>query len=71
VVPAGAVAPTLEDLRAFAEDRLARFKLPTRLLVLDALPRSTTEKISRARIREIYQKRLAEAAPPAGAGTER
>jgi len=71
LVPSGTVAPTLEDLRAFAEGRLARFKLPTRLLVLDALPRSTTEKISRARIREIYQKRLAEAAPPAGAGLER
>jgi fatty-acyl-CoA synthase len=50
---------TLEDLRAFADGRLARFKLPTALIVLDELPRSATEKISRPRIREIWEKMAA------------
>src|SRR5262249_30884733 len=30
----------LEDLRAFASERLARYKLPTRLELIDALPRN-------------------------------
>ena len=47
---------TLDAVRAFADGRLARYKLPTALLVLDALPRSATDKIARARIREHFEK---------------
>jgi fatty-acyl-CoA synthase len=47
---------TLEQLRAFADGQLARFKLPTALIVLDELPRSATEKISRPQIREQWIK---------------
>jgi len=57
VVPEPGVTITLEDVRAFADGRLARFKLPTELIVLPALPRSATEKISRPAIREAWERR--------------
>ncbi|MFC4948065.1 class I adenylate-forming enzyme family protein [Pseudonocardia sp. GCM10023141] len=47
-------ALTLADVQAFAAGRLARFKQPSHLLVLDVLPRSATAKISRAAIREAF-----------------
>jgi acyl-CoA synthetase (AMP-forming)/AMP-acid ligase II len=41
VVPrAGAAVPTLGELQAHCEDRLARFKQPRRVEVVDALPRT-------------------------------
>jgi acyl-CoA synthetase (AMP-forming)/AMP-acid ligase II len=41
VVPrAGAPAPTIEQLQAHCEDRLARFKQPRRVEEVDALPRT-------------------------------
>jgi fatty-acyl-CoA synthase len=51
---------TLEQLREFADGRLARFKLPTALMLLDELPRSTTDKISRPQIREQWVKARAD-----------
>jgi acyl-CoA synthetase (AMP-forming)/AMP-acid ligase II len=48
VVPReGADAPSVEDLRAFAEDRLARYKLPEAVMVVDALPLTAMEKLDR------------------------
>jgi fatty-acyl-CoA synthase len=41
----------LEDLRAFAADRLARFKLPTRLEFVDALPRNPAGKVLKFELR--------------------
>jgi acyl-CoA synthetase (AMP-forming)/AMP-acid ligase II len=40
--------PTLEDLRAFGSDRLARFKLPRDLELVPAIPRTATGKVRRA-----------------------
>ena len=37
---------TLEELREFAADRLARYKLPLRLEFVDALPRNPSGKVS-------------------------
>ncbi len=39
--------PTLDDLRAFAGDRLAKYKLPEALVVVDALPLTAAEKVDR------------------------
>ncbi|MBM3659383.1 MAG: acyl--CoA ligase [Actinobacteria bacterium] len=39
--------PTLEELRTFAADRLAKHKLPEALLVVDALPLTAAEKVDR------------------------
>jgi acyl-CoA synthetase (AMP-forming)/AMP-acid ligase II len=51
VVPfAGALAPTLEDLRSFAASRLAAYKLPEALVVRDELPLTTMDKLDRRRL---------------------
>jgi acyl-CoA synthetase (AMP-forming)/AMP-acid ligase II len=48
VVPRpGAPAPELAQLRAFAADRLTRYKLPDDLVVLTELPLTAGEKIDR------------------------
>lgn len=48
VVPAaGADAPDVAALRAFAADRLARYKLPDEVRVADALPLTAMDKLDR------------------------
>ncbi len=47
VVVADGEPPTVDGLRAFAEDRLARYKLPEAIAVVDALPLTAGEKIDR------------------------
>lgn len=48
VVPReGSSSPDLEQLRRFASDRLARYKLPDDLVVLTALPLTAGEKLDR------------------------
>jgi fatty-acyl-CoA synthase len=54
VVAAPGAEPTLEDLVAFAGDKLARFKLPKRLAVVEDLPRNVTGKVNRDALREQY-----------------
>jgi acyl-CoA synthetase (AMP-forming)/AMP-acid ligase II len=44
--------PTLEDLRAFASERLARFKLPEALRIVDALPLTPMLKVDRRALAE-------------------
>jgi acyl-CoA synthetase (AMP-forming)/AMP-acid ligase II len=43
----GATAPTLEALRSFAGERLAAYKLPEAIQVLDALPVTSMDKVDR------------------------
>ncbi len=48
VVPADPTRPpTLDDLRAFAADDLARFELPEDLVIIDALPLTPGHKLDR------------------------
>lgn len=54
VVPGGPVSA--EELRAFAAERLAAFKLPARIEFVAELPRSTIEKIARGRLRRMALK---------------
>ncbi|WP_433359838.1 AMP-binding protein [Streptosporangium sp. CA-115845] len=54
VVPVEGRTLTLEELHEFAGDRLARFKLPKKLVLVDELPRNVTGKVSRAVLRERY-----------------
>ena len=52
IVPAdGAATPSLEDLRGFLNDRLARYKHPKDLVVLDQLPRTGMGKIHKTALR--------------------
>ncbi|MGV0715532.1 AMP-binding protein [Mycolicibacterium sp. XJ662] len=46
--------PTLDELNQFAQARLARFKLPKSLAVVDDLPRNVTGKVSRQALKEQY-----------------
>ncbi len=54
VVPKDGNAPTLEELEAFCQDKLARFKTPKHLVVLDELPRTATGKVLKRELRKEY-----------------
>ena len=51
----GASVPSLDELRAFAEDRLARYKLPDAVLEVDALPLTAMEKLDRRTLAEMVR----------------
>lgn len=44
-------SPTLEEVRAFAGRHLARYKLPTRVLVAEQLPRNASGKLVKSELR--------------------
>ena len=44
---------TFEELQSYAAESLARYKVPTSVHFLPALPHSLTGKVSRARLREL------------------
>jgi acyl-CoA synthetase (AMP-forming)/AMP-acid ligase II len=54
VVPAdpGGPLPTLDDLRQFLAPRLARYKLPEAMRVLEALPLTPNHKVDRRALTE-------------------
>jgi fatty-acyl-CoA synthase len=45
---------TLDALRDFADDRLARYKLPTKLETIDAIPRNASGKVLKRELRDRY-----------------
>ncbi|MFD7866818.1 class I adenylate-forming enzyme family protein [Streptomyces sp. NPDC059783] len=47
VVPREGAAPGLEEIRAWLEPRLARYKIPRELVLSDALPRTPSGKITK------------------------
>jgi fatty-acyl-CoA synthase len=51
VVPEPGVTLTLDELNSFAAQRLARYKLPKRLALVDELPRNVTGKVSREQLK--------------------
>jgi malonyl-CoA/methylmalonyl-CoA synthetase len=56
VVTRNGSALELEELRVWAKERTAAHKVPTRLLVLDALPRNAMGKVTKPAIREMFEK---------------
>ncbi|MFE9922568.1 AMP-binding protein [Streptomyces sp. NPDC005774] len=55
VVPRDAGDPvTLEDLRAFCVDRLAHYKIPSRLQLLESFPMTVSGKVRKVELRERY-----------------
>jgi fatty-acyl-CoA synthase len=54
IVPEPGAHITLGAARAHVEDRLARFKIPHHLRIVDRLPRSATEKVARSRLRDDF-----------------
>jgi len=56
VVPTDpADAPSLDELRDFAHDKLARFKLPERIRTIEALPLNATDKLDRRTLAQIVR----------------
>jgi len=51
VVPAPGADITLDDLNSFAGQRLAKYKLPKKLVLVDNLPRNVTGKLSREQLK--------------------
>ena len=57
VVPAeGQSVPGLDDLRSFAGERLAAYKLPEAIMIVDELPLTTMDKLDRKALKEIVAK---------------
>jgi malonyl-CoA/methylmalonyl-CoA synthetase len=54
VVPRPGTAVTLDDLRRWASSRLAKYKLPTRLVALTSLPRNAMGKVVKSRVKELF-----------------
>lgn len=52
VVPRGELDP--EALLAFARERLARYKVPRSVVLVEALPRTSAGKVDKRRIRELH-----------------
>lgn len=48
----------LEELCDWASDKLARYKLPTRLLLLSSLPRNSMGKVTKNRIKQSFKNSL-------------
>ncbi|MGW7206138.1 AMP-binding protein [Streptomyces sp. NPDC054837] len=46
--------PTLEDVQAFCEGRLAHYKVPSRLQVLEAFPMTVSGKVRKIELRQTY-----------------
>ena len=54
VVPADTAGPpTLDELRSFASGRIAAYKLPEAIRVVDALPITSMDKLDRAALRRL------------------
>ena len=54
VVPAPGAIPDLEELRAFARQRLAPYKLPRQLLIVDDLPRNALGKVVKPHLKDLF-----------------
>jgi len=55
IVPQPGGAPDLDAIAAAMTAALARFKLPRKLIVIDALPRNTMGKVQKNVLRETYR----------------
>lgn len=48
---------TVDDLRAWAKERLAVAKVPKRILVLDELPRNAMGKVSKPEVARLFEQK--------------
>jgi len=61
IVPQSGQSLTLDELIAFLTDKIATYKLPEFLHLLDALPRTPTGKVQKGPLRDIVLKGMASA----------
>jgi len=57
VVPSGAADTVRDDVAAHCAEALARFKVPTRIEVVEALPLTITGKVQKGRLRGLERRR--------------
>jgi len=55
ITTTGSDEPDVEELQEFAKKRLAKFKVPKRIIILDELPKTGTGKIQKFVLREQAQ----------------
>ncbi len=55
LVPAAGASPSVEDVRAFAKERLAPYKVPKQLRIVDELPRNAMGKVTKPDVRELFR----------------
>ena len=56
VVPdANGSPPRVDELRAFAKERLAPYKVPRSLLIVDELPRNAMGKVTKPEVRRLFE----------------
>jgi long-chain acyl-CoA synthetase len=48
------VPPTVEELLLFVGDRLTRYEIPTRVIIVDAIPLTLSMKVSRPALRALF-----------------
>ena len=65
-----AMAANEPELRRFAAERIADFKVPRRIIFLDAIPKGATGKLARASLAAHVQAELTAVPDPPGAVTE-
>ena len=58
VIPTPTRTLSLGDLRNWAKERLEKSKVPTRLMLLEELPRNVMGKVSKAELKELFQSSL-------------
>lgn len=56
IVPANNTTVTIEALRDWGKERLARYKIPTRLLCVHALPRNVMGKVAKPEVQRVFEK---------------
>jgi fatty-acyl-CoA synthase len=54
IVPKAGQVPTLDALRDFAAQQLARYKLPRALVLVEALPRNSNGKVQKPELRRLH-----------------
>ena len=55
ITTTGSAEPDVEELQEFARQRLARFKVPKRIIVVDEMPKTGTGKVQKYVLRERAQ----------------
>ncbi|MFV2196812.1 non-ribosomal peptide synthetase [Nocardiopsis sp. LOL_012] len=70
VVLRSGTSPTETEIRAFAAERLADYKVPNRVHFVNEVPKGPTGKIQRLRLAELMAERAAASSGPKPAGPE-
>ena len=55
VIPVTGRSVALEEVREWALDKLAKYKIPSRLLAVDELPRNVMGKVMKPAVRELFE----------------